>query len=350
VNIVHIEDEPWDSGIADYALALAKEQRRRGHDVRVFGRAGSPFLVEAKSAGLPIRGWRSTAAAFLSAGAISRELRALRAEVVVAHTGSAHSLAALTAPRTAALVRTRADARPPKRNALTRWVASRTARFIAANAEIERQLRRTFPHARVDLVPQGLAGPERPANLPTAPTLGLLARLDPVKGHETALLAAGLLRSRVPGLRLICAGAGRLESALKARVVALSLGSEAEFVGRVENKWDFMAACRLGIVASLGSEAVSRACLEWMAAGRPVIASRVGGLPELVDDGVTGLLIAPGDPSALAEAAYSLLADPARLAAMGAAGRERWEKFYSLSPFYENSLRAYEKALHDISR
>ena len=190
-------------------------------------------------------------------------------------------------------------------------------------------------------MPQGIEGPQAPPPLPAAPVAGMVARFDPVKGHGVLVDALARLNGKVPGLRAVCAGEGRLLERLR-------LEGSLELPGRVGDKWAFMASCRVGLVPSLGSEAVSRGALEWMASGRPVIASRVGGLPDLVEDGVTGLLVPPGDPKALADALEALLRDPSKAEAMGAAGRERWSAEFSLPPFYEATMKVYEQATSHI--
>jgi glycosyltransferase involved in cell wall biosynthesis len=193
-------------------------------------------------------------------------------------------------------------------------------------------------------VPQGLAGPAAAAPHPDGPVVGLLARFDKVKGHETFIDAVSRLKASVPGLLARCAGEGQLLERLRWQLRTAGLDGVVDFPGRVADKWGFMAACRVGVVPSLGSEAVSRAALEWMASGRPVVASRVGGLPDLVEDGVTGLLVPPGDPRALAQALFTLLADPAKAEAFGRAGRARWEREFSLKPFYEATQKVYDEA------
>jgi glycosyltransferase involved in cell wall biosynthesis len=341
VIVVHLEDEAWDSGLAQYALDLAAEQKRRGHDARVWGRRDSPVLAGAAARGLPTRGWKN---AWLELPALRRELAAMKPNVLDAHTGSAHALALALVPRRAVVVRTRGDARPPKGGFIARLVAARTAAFIAANSELKSQMERALPGARVRLVPQGAAGPEKASALASAPVVGMLARFDPVKGHETAIAAARLLARDVKGVALFCAGDGILRERLSRGLKPLGLEGLVEFPGRVVDKWAFIASCRVGIVPSLGSEAVSRAALEWMAAGRAVVASRVGGLPDLIEDGETGLLVPPGDPAALAAAVRSLLDDSARLEKYSAAARARWERLFSLRTFYETTQDVYEKA------
>ncbi len=321
--------------MAHYAVTLAAEQARRGHRVALWGREDSPLLDEARSLGLEARGWGP-----LSWPAQRRAAAAFMPRVVNAHTGSSHAAAlALAYGRPCAILRTRGDARPPAATALTRFVAGRTDAFIAVNRSLEEELKAAFPGAKVARVAQGIKGPDQAAELAEGPVVGMLARFDEVKGHRTLLAAAAELKAAVPGLLVRCAGEGRLLESLRA-----SAGDAAQFPGRVAGKWAFMASCRVGVVPSLGSEAVSRAALEWMAMGRPVVASRVGGLPDIVSDGVTGLLVPPGDERALAEALKSLLLDPRKAEAFGAAGRARWEKEFGLNAFYEATQQVYDEA------
>lgn len=349
MNVIHLEDEPWDSGIAHYAVTLAAEQARLGATVAFWGRRGSPVLAQAEAAGVATHGYEAGLGCLPELAALRKEAAAFGAQVLNAHTGSSHALALILAPRGAAVVRTRGDARPAKANPLTRWAAGRTAAFIAANSALKASLEESFPGARVRLVAQGIAGPAAAFPLPAGPVVGVLGRLDPVKGHGTVLDAAQVLKPLVPGLRVLCAGEGRLLDRLRWQLKPQGLDATVSFLGRVPDAWGFVASCRVGVVASTGSEAVSRAALEWMAAGRPLVATKVGGLPDLVADGVTGLLIPPGEPQALADALRSLLSVPARAESMGRAARARWEKHYSLAPFLAATKTVYDEAIDSLS-
>lgn len=344
MRVLHLQDEPWDSGIAHYALTLAAEQARRGHEVAVWGLRGSPVLARAAELGLETRGFDPGLQRWVEVLPLRREAARWAPAVLNAHTGSAQTLALLVAPPGAAVVRTRGDARLPRGGWAARLAAGRTAALIAANGALRESLERAFPGARVRLVPQGIEGPPAPPPLPAEPVAGILARLDPVKGHATLLEAARLLDGKA---RVLCAGDGRLRGELERRREELGLSGTVELLGRVADPWAFAARARAGVVCSLGSEAVSRAALEWMAAGRPVVASRVGGLPDLVEHGVTGLLVPPGDAPALARALEEALG---RAEELGRAARARWEERFSLSPFYAATQGVYDEAIGSLPR
>ncbi|HAM36797.1 MAG TPA: hypothetical protein DEB40_13295 [Elusimicrobia bacterium] len=339
--ILQLEDEPWDSGIAHYALTLSIELKRRGHEVHFWGREGSAPLAEAGRAGLKPRGLRRP---WLELPALRRELRRLRVSLINAHTGSGHALAAaLAAGTAAAVVRTRGDVRPAARHFLARALARRTRAFIAANSRIQQELRLGFPGSRVELVFQGIADAPRRTPLPESPVFGILGRLDAVKGHEVVMEAAARLKTG----RWLAMGKGdpARRASLERHARRLGLDDAWQFMGFVDDIWPRLGQCRVGVVASLGSEAVSRAALEWMAAGRPVVASGVGCLPDLVEDGKTGFLVPPGDAQALAAALAGFISEPALADRLGAAARERFEKRFCLARFADETERIYGELL-----
>jgi glycosyltransferase involved in cell wall biosynthesis len=344
MKVLEIEDEPWDSGIAHYALTLSSELQRLGHEVHFWGRAGSPLLDSARRAGLRVRGFRHPWFSLLS---LRCQARAAGIELINAHTGSGHALAAALAAKTnMAVVRTRGDVRPAAKHLLARLLAKSTDAYIAANSVIARELAAAFPSPEVAIVFQGIAaGPALP--LPEECVFGLLGRLDPVKGHETLMEAAALLRKDHPQARFRAVGAGAPQRRAQLESRARSLGLEGfwEFTGFVADVPAELVRCRVGVVASTGSEAVSRAALEWMAAGRPLVATSVGGLPDLVAEAETGFLVPPGDPKAMAQALRRLLGQPSLAAQLGAAGRRRFESRFSLERFSAETLKVYERTL-----
>jgi glycosyltransferase involved in cell wall biosynthesis len=154
------------------------------------------------------------------------------------------------------------------------------------------------------------------------PRLLCIGRLIPIKGHLVLFRALAQARARVPGVKLDIAGRGPLEPALKAYARELGVGDAVRFLGFVAPVQAAVENSAIVVVPSLG-EGFGMVALEAMERARPVIASSVGGLPEIVADGETGLVVAPSDVEALADAIVELAGDLLRSEAMGVAGRER---------------------------
>lgn len=136
------------------------------------------------------------------------------------------------------------------------------------------------------------------------------------KGHDVLLDALPLIEASCPAARVVFAGGGEREKALRER----TRGSKVIMLGHRTDMPELLAACDVVALPSL-SEALPTALIEAAAARRPVVATRVGGTPDVVEHGVTGLLVPPGDPHALASAIVAVLADPATAHAFGEAGR-----------------------------
>ena len=154
--------------------------------------------------------------------------------------------------------------------------------------------------------------------------VAVIGNLWPVKGHRTLVEAAALLRDELPRVKFVCAGDGPERAALLARIRELRLEDRVHLLG---HRLDVPAVLSRAQAACLCSraEGLSNALMEAMAARLPIVATRVGGNPELVREGDNGLLVAPGNPAALAHSLRTLLADPAAAAEMGRRGRARME-------------------------
>lgn len=143
---------------------------------------------------------------------------------------------------------------------------------------------------------------------PDAEIVGVVGRLELEKGHPTLLEAWPMVLDRVPGAYLLIVGEGSRQDAL--RQIAREQGIERHviFTGRRDDIPAVTAALDVAVLPSY-REAQGLTILEAMAMSRPVVASNVGGIPEMVEDGVTGLLVPPHDPPALAAAITRLLLD-----------------------------------------
>jgi glycosyltransferase involved in cell wall biosynthesis len=189
------------------------------------------------------------------------------------------------------------------------------AQYLAETEGFDEQ---DFEIVHYGIAPDGAAEPYAG----TEPRLLCIGRLIPIKGHLVLLRALAQARGRVPGVTLDLAGRGPLEPALKSYVRELGLADAVRFLGFVSPVQAAIEDAAIVVVPSLG-EGFGMVALEAMERARPVIASAVGGLPEIVAGGETGLVVPPADADALAEAIVALAGDLPRAAAMGVAGRER---------------------------
>jgi len=194
-----------------------------------------------------------------------------------------------------------------------------------------------FADDTFEIVHYGIeAAPEPPPITPGAP-FAIVGRLVEIKGHDTLLAAV----AEVPGLELEIVGDGPLRGEIEASVARLGLGDRVRLLGRVPSAGPAMERASVVVVPSRG-EGFGMVALEAMERGRAVIASRVGGLPEIVTEGETGLLVPPDDPAALAAALRELADAPERAAAFGAAGRRR-----AVEVFAQERCTAHTAELYD---
>jgi glycosyltransferase involved in cell wall biosynthesis len=168
-----------------------------------------------------------------------------------------------------------------------------------------------------------LPPPGRPAKL-----VGAVANLRPVKGLDVLVEAMALLGNRFPGVAARIAGEGEHRTALESRINEWGLSQRFQLPGAVQDVPGFLADLDVAVLASR-AEGMSNAVLEYMAAARPIVATAVGATPELIEDGVSGLLVPPGDAEALAAAIARLLADRDFACRLGLAARARAESRYS---------------------
>jgi glycogen synthase len=174
------------------------------------------------------------------------------------------------------------------------------------------------------------------------PILLCLGRLVREKGFDVAIKAMSQLRRLIPAARLVVAGDGPEAAALQGHVQELGLGDSVVFAGAVAPADVPALLTRASIVVIPSrTEAFGLVALEAAAMGRPVVATRVGGLPEVIESGKTGVLVEPDQPAALAQAVIDLLSDPSRLRAMGDAARSRAEIVFPWKACVDSYLNHY---------
>src|SRR5262249_31568372 len=176
--------------------------------------------------------------------------------------------------------------------------------------------------------------------------IGTVGHLAGHKGHRYLLEAAALLVREEPQLGVVIAGDGALRAELETQAAALGLTAHVRFTGFRRDILALMQGFDIFVFSSY-LEGLGTAILDAMALGKPVAASRAGGIPEAVQDGVTGLLVPPRDPQALADAVRSLLRHPAQAHTFGAAGRRRVEQYFTVERMACQTVQVYKRILAD---
>ena len=202
-------------------------------------------------------------------------------------------------------------------------------------------------YSGVDPVPfQRVAAPDRRSD---RPVIGTVAVLEERKGHRFLLEAAALLKRRGHQLTYRFAGEGSQRGRLEEMVAKLGLQEEVVFVGFVSDPAAFLSTIDLFALPSL-YEGLGVAVLEAMAASKPVIASRVGGLPELVEDRITGILVPPKDSEAFARAISELVSEKGLAREMGAKACKRIQDHFTLEKMAKRNEQYYYDLLRGPAR
>jgi glycosyltransferase involved in cell wall biosynthesis len=214
-------------------------------------------------------------------------------------------------------------------------------RIVAVSEAVKRALVAAGADpGRIRVIPGGVElGPYEAAGSLVPGVIGSVGRLGREKGFDLLVEAA----PRLPkGVHVLIGGDGSQRAELAAQVQRLGLEDRVTLTGFVEDVPAFLSRIGLFVLPSR-SEGLGLVLVEAMAAGRPVVASRVGGIPEVVVDGETGLLVPPEEPEALAGTIGRLLADPALAGRMGEAGRQRAREHFSAGRMAEQTAALYEE-------
>ncbi len=239
-----------------------------------------------------------------------------------------------------------------------RRLAPATAAFIAVSRPLGERVVRAWrvPPERVHVIPNGIdLGPfhrmpsraraRRALGLaPGRPAIGMAARLAPEKGADSFIRAAALIARRHGDIQFAVAGDGPERLRLERQAADLGLGDRIRFLGFQANIPVVLAALDVFVVPSR-SEGLPLVLLEAMAAGRAVVATRVGGVPDVVADGRTGLLVPPHDPHALVLAAGLLLEDEVLRQRLAAAARRHVQRCFTRDLMVERTTAVYRSLL-----
>lgn len=369
MRILYLMTEPFGiGGVQSDLLTLSEDLTRKGHEVHVATTAGV-LLEELKAKGarhVDIDfGYAGAPGLWRAAMALRRAVREHRIDLVAPQSvrssiASWWALRAIPfAPRTAAgrrvpIVTTIHNIHNPRHFRYAGRILRTCADFVIfeSNYERDRCMASGLPAARSRVIHSGIdtdrfVPRERDAALarrhgldPGTQTIyGIVARLSEEKGHRYLVEAFARVHRQHPEARLMVVGDGPLLEAVQAQVRDAGLQEAVAFTGMQRNVPDYLALMDVFVLAST-RESFPLAAREAMAAGRPVIAPRIGGCPEVVDEGVTGLLFESRDVDGLARGMLSLAAAERR-ASFGRAARERVERLFSRRSWVEGDERVY---------
>ncbi len=364
-RVLHLDTgREWRGG-QQQVLYLHRELCARGHRSTLVAPSASPLARRVQEEGLPIReipyhGAGDPIALYLLVKAIQET----EAQILHAHTAHAHSLGflALHLPgipkerKPSFVVHRRVDF-PPSADPLTRMrYATEQCLFLCVSDAVRRVLqsrgvsldRLRVVHSAIDPIRlDAETGGDRamlreelgvPAD---AELIGVVGAMVPHKGHRHLLAAMPKILSAHPRAHVVIFGDGELESELRRECWERTIQAQVLFAGFRPDVHRFLPACDLFAHPSV-EEGLGTAILDAMACRLPVVASRAGGIPEVVRHGETGWLVPPASPTELAGAIVSLLDDPRRRREFGEAGRRRVEESFSVPALAEQVLAAYD--------
>jgi glycosyltransferase involved in cell wall biosynthesis len=359
-TVLHLQKVAGISGSEAHLLSLLPRLKERGWDIRFMmlheHEPGAwDFARELRARGIPLDAIPLAAdvdpIAFLRLAAY---LARARPKILHTHLVHADVYGQLTGALTGVPVRVSTkhgfnEFRENRGFALgDRAIASLAHRHIAISRGLARYLEEVegFDGSSFEIVHYGIDpdGAPEPYRHPE-PRLLCVGRLIPIKGHIVLFRALAEARRRVPSLRLDIAGRGPLEPALRALAKELEIEDAVHFLGYVVPVQRAIEEAAIVVVPSMG-EGFGMVALEAMERARPVIAAEIGGLGELVEDGVTGLLVPPGEAEPLAEAIVRLAGDLELAARMGAAGRERAVEQFLQERCTDRTELLYEESLN----
>ena len=344
--------------VVDLAVALS----RREYEVTVACSVAGDLYKSLEEANVTVRSLLDQLVKRRVSAAYARALRRLakdeRFDLVHAHVYASAAAAAIATVGTGVPLvvteHTEAVWRGRRARLVTRWFCRRTSRVIAVSDAVKRRLVKQddIPPGKIALIPNAVpANPDSGSGTPPLrdelrdrPLVGVLARLQPEKGVATFLKAGAHVANIVPQACFIVVGDGPLRTELEVLVRRLCIEQNVRFLGFRSDPRALIELLDVLVVPSL-TEGAPLVVLEAMAAGVPIVASAVGGIPDQIRHEGEGLLVPPGDPEALGDAVLKLLRDPGLARRMGASGCRKSASVFSHATMVARTEEVYRAAL-----
>lgn len=370
MKIIQILNTHHWSAAANYCITISQELSKRGHDVLLLTEPGKA-LEKAKEVGLryddSIRLNHRNPLLFVDAIKRMKQIfRSFKPDIISPHMNEAAWLPGFIARRVcpdAIIARIRTEYDPPKKHFINRYVHHAWTDHLVVGSFLHKRLCQDILDYQADNISVVYGGVDAALFNPglrqtsqfrqeigadkSEVLIGLLARLDPVKGHEFALEAIARI-SRLPArFRLVIVGyeAERTYSWVNSLATSLGISDRIFCAGYRNDLPNVLGALDLGLISSIGSEANSRAALEFMACGKPVIASAVGVIPEIIQNQEQGIIVSPRDSEQLGNAIEKLVVNSVLRQNMGKSARQKVLDNFSLEKFGSVMEGVYAKLL-----
>jgi glycosyltransferase involved in cell wall biosynthesis len=347
MRILHVDPAPTWRGGERQVFLLTRELRARGHDSRVVAHPDGPLFRRIREVGMPVDGVRM--AGDLDGLAIARLMRLLSRvapDVLHLHTARAHAVGGIAA-RLAGFRRVLVTRRVelPIRGAFSRWKYAHLGdHYVAISEAVERSLLAGgVAAASITRIPSGVPIPEArpPISEPRPWTVGTLAAFTPQKDPPTWVATVRRVLAEAPDVRFVWAGEGELRRQVEVEVQTAGLAHAVEFPGFLGDLEPFWRQIDAFFLPS-AFEALGTVLLDGMARGVPIVATRVGGIPEVIRHGMEGDLRESGDAHGLAEALLRLRREPDRADRFAEAGRRRVGEF-AIERVVDRVVDVYER-------
>lgn len=373
MRIIQVLNSPNWSAASAYCVNVSAELIKLGHDVLLMTEPGNP-MKQALRLGIPCDGKLN-----LNSDNLFEQIKCMKhfkqvfkhyqPDVVSAHMNKGSWMPAFVAKKScqkAVVVRVRADILAPNKHLGNIYINHYWNDHIVCSSELHKEVchknlwlsndRMSVVYGCVDadkFNPEASDGCFRKEIGATDDDflVCLLGRLSPVKGHEYAVKAIATLKDLPKKVKLLCVGyeCERNLAWLKGEAERKEVSDRLIFVGRREDLPSILASVDVGIITSIGSEANSRATLEYMASGKPVISTRVGVIPELIVEGETGFITEIRDTDTMADRIKYLALNPDVCKRMGIASRKRIEENFTFEKFGIQMEKVYKKLVEKRS-
>jgi len=371
LNILVVNSAREWIGEAARCLYLTQLLNANGHNALLVARNGFPLHDHARAAGVTVETLHMTGkfTGILDLADVIKLATLIakrRIDVVHTHRGKDHWLGAAAVrlfPRSKRprLIRTRHVVMPVRQHALNRWFYKKATDTIIAVSEASRASfgllleRMKPPHIIYAGIDGNAFSPEKRDNGLRASLgvkdsellVGLIGRLQNIKGQDVFINTAKQVLHKYPHTRFLLCGREAIYTKERYEQLARSLNiSDSVIVLNYQDEIaPLIASLDIGVIASLGSEGSSRIAFEYMASGVPMVATRVGCLPEILNDGENGLLVAPGDVGELADAIKQLIDFPELRTKFRDTNRILAVERYSLDRFLRQTLQVYTEKM-----